>query len=574
MSLNEKTLKKAQLTFRSREKLDSRDFKTWYHRDDVQRLVGKIFSPNDETLNPIVFFDGLFDQNPLGQMMQITADWLKLSGKKYQPIIFKPELAAVHYMAAILRIDTKGKPELLIFNPVGHVNRLDINSITKLGIDVISSTHQVQTSDKDGGPLVSCGPISVEFIKYALEHPEWIAALDEKFILPETLSELVKLDTDKYQEKIKAFRIQHDKLMGTIEDNQLETIEDDAAEFNRYLFQRLDIIQIIDALERKVIALKNLDIFDKDSKTITEHAATLQKLLLSKKPDFVLNLNSNDLDKIHVLILELKKQALEQNQLEQIKQITDSLEQIKENNTDYDLDWYEEYLIESDVSYVTDDEHSWGSDSQESSSDEEHLQEKDSEIENNLQKSDSKALSIDKEKPETIKDLSDKEIKTLKERSDSHLQKSSDEMAPLNILERASLSTTIQLPKQITTTHTTNFFTPSQKNADLNKRYDKLWDKTKSNSMNIRAVLADYTQDNSYFWLTVKAHLNRHHIEAVTNIIKKIDENGYYNDDDDAIVEDLYAIAKQVGFNKEGSLNRRIQFIEQERQNTLSHSYS
>ncbi|CEG57192.1 hypothetical protein [Legionella fallonii] len=58
---------------------------------------------------------------------------------------------------------------------------------TEQKIEIISSPKKIQTHEKDGGPLVSCGPLSIIFIEYIMSHPEYMEHLDKEFQLPEIL---------------------------------------------------------------------------------------------------------------------------------------------------------------------------------------------------------------------------------------------------------------------------------------------------------------------------------------------------------------------------------------------------
>lgn len=55
-------------------------------------------------------------------------------------------------------------------------------------IEIISSPKKIQTHEKDGGRLVSCGPLSIVFIEYVMSHPEYMECLDKEFHLPDVLN--------------------------------------------------------------------------------------------------------------------------------------------------------------------------------------------------------------------------------------------------------------------------------------------------------------------------------------------------------------------------------------------------
>ncbi len=59
---------------------------------------------------------------------------------------------------------------------------------TEKKIEIISSPKKIQTHEKDGGRLVSCGPISIVFIEYIMSHPEYMEGLDKEFHLPDILN--------------------------------------------------------------------------------------------------------------------------------------------------------------------------------------------------------------------------------------------------------------------------------------------------------------------------------------------------------------------------------------------------
>jgi hypothetical protein len=246
-------LTKAQDDFRNSEHKDSRLFNTWYANLDVQRIVWFIYQnelakkasalsqtelhpDQNPYLDPFVFFDGL-DAIPFDSVMAFCKEQLIQSSKNYFPIIFKPELGSAHYMAAILRKEPDGSVTFFLFNPLGYSDeetkkrakrRLNIPDTAEEvgGMKLIMSPHQIQSSVKDGGPLVSCGPITIEFIKHALQHPEWIDNLDEQFNLPAYLEQYKNDSQEHYKQRLEAVRSEHDQLLGKMPNEILESIED------------------------------------------------------------------------------------------------------------------------------------------------------------------------------------------------------------------------------------------------------------------------------------------------------------------------------------------------------------
>ena len=212
--------------------LSSLCFTTWYHPDDVQRIVWAIDRaiPASEKAayhKPHVFFDM---EPPLFEARMIYCrDALQQSkDKKYFPFIIKPEVGGAHFTAGILRKEDDGCIKLFFFNPLGYeghealntaqkrLKLIDINDID--GMQVICSQDKIQDLDKEGGGIVSCGPISVLFLQYALQHPEWVDSLDEAFRLPECLTSFLHHDQATYQQQLIAVRKRHFDLLENVSD--------------------------------------------------------------------------------------------------------------------------------------------------------------------------------------------------------------------------------------------------------------------------------------------------------------------------------------------------------------------
>jgi hypothetical protein len=226
---------KAQIIFENREDepgnaIDSRDFCTWYHHDDVQRLVWSgIPSEGDSSglLAPYVFFNGL-DNFSFDALMGFCRKRLESSDKTYFPFIITPELGGAHYFAGIVRKDDE-RTSLFLFNPVGSEkehNKLRLKLLSPDeagGMRLTLSKHPVQSIAKDGGTLVSCGPICVEFVRYAMQNPEWVARLDDDFRLPHKMQQLADQSSESYRAEIEKIRQSHHDLLGNIHDTQLDS---------------------------------------------------------------------------------------------------------------------------------------------------------------------------------------------------------------------------------------------------------------------------------------------------------------------------------------------------------------
>ncbi|CEK11261.1 hypothetical protein [Legionella hackeliae] len=230
------------------------DFKTWYHNEDVIRMLWALYQAlpkekKEDFLAPYVFFDtGGFVS--FDKLMTIAKRKFLLSNKLYFPFIIKPELGGAHYTAGIFRREADSKVTLFFFNPVGYPDeeakqrakkRLQLPEVNRVGgMDLVLCPYEVQTSDKDGGVLVSCGPISVEFVNYALNNPDWIASLDDKFQLPPHLVEYKSCSTEVYKLQVLQLRKEHYTLLQQVPDSELTNIEDDWAAINQYFLDSLD----------------------------------------------------------------------------------------------------------------------------------------------------------------------------------------------------------------------------------------------------------------------------------------------------------------------------------------------
>ncbi|KTD32033.1 hypothetical protein [Legionella israelensis] len=233
----------AQERFANRDGEDSRTFDCWYHNDDVQWLVWRSFQKistekKHQMHAPYVFFDGAYDiESYLEYCKQALID----SGKTFFPFIFKPELGSAHYMCGIIRKNSDGSCTLFLFNPTGYKHdtlspeefahkRLGLKEDNKIaGMNLVVSSHVVQNPEFEkeiehgtGSILVSCGPISIAFMQYAMNHPDWVKDLDSSFSLPEELQELTELDKNTYRERILELRLAHFELLGQIKDEDYD----------------------------------------------------------------------------------------------------------------------------------------------------------------------------------------------------------------------------------------------------------------------------------------------------------------------------------------------------------------
>ncbi|WP_419419038.1 hypothetical protein ACNVED_10845 [Legionella sp. D16C41] len=238
---------------------DGRNFNTWYHIDDAQRLIWKYFNDlkekpvqgtsqlvKDLTLPPYVSFDA-YELNVIN-FFTILINYFQQpehQQKRYLPFMGKLEIGGAHYIAGMLRRNAEGELDLIIFNPVGisKANRIG-NELAKLDqtslkiANIISSPHPIQSTaeDKDNGALVSCGPICVEFLHMALANLDWLAKLDLNFDLP---AEFIKPLQQNYQETIKQYRLKHAQLLEQVTDNDLVSLDNDYTSINNYMWNGL-----------------------------------------------------------------------------------------------------------------------------------------------------------------------------------------------------------------------------------------------------------------------------------------------------------------------------------------------
>jgi Ran GTPase-activating protein (RanGAP) involved in mRNA processing and transport len=258
-------LSNAQDYFRTNEGQDSRLFNTWYANLDVQRIVWFIYQEElakkatllaqdtldpsqNPYLDPFVFFDGL-ESFSFNEVMTLSKKLLLDSNKSYFPIIFKPELGSAHYMSGILRKELDGSFTFFLFNPLGYPDeeakkraqsRLELPSTTEVGgMKLIMCPYEIQSLSKDEGSLVSCGPLCIQFIEYALQHPEWITNLNEQFDLPEELMHYTKDSPPQYKAGVETLRAAHDELLGKIPNDALDEIDNFYAPMTQYFIDGL-----------------------------------------------------------------------------------------------------------------------------------------------------------------------------------------------------------------------------------------------------------------------------------------------------------------------------------------------
>ncbi|STX52056.1 Uncharacterised protein [Legionella busanensis] len=224
---------------------DGRDFKTWYHIDDAQRLVWKYYndikdnfpfgtnqSIKDVMLPPYVSFDD--DRLNVVNFFSVLINFFQQAENQHKvffPFMVKPETGGAHYIAGFLRRNPKGQVDIIIFNPIGlskhdrigtELAKLDKDSLNIANI--ISSPHTIQSTEKDNGPLVSCGPICVEFLRIAMSNLDWLTMLDKDFKLPPDL--LAPLQ-EEYQEIIQKYRLKHDQLLTQVTETDLDQLDED-----------------------------------------------------------------------------------------------------------------------------------------------------------------------------------------------------------------------------------------------------------------------------------------------------------------------------------------------------------
>lgn len=130
---------------------------------------------------------------------------------------------------------------------------------TEKKIEIISSSKQLQTHEKDGGPLVSCGPLSLAFIQYVMRNPEYMAKLDKEFHLPKFL-DIKKDEVLRYKELVMSLRREHYKVLDTVADKDSE-LNDGAVDLS-YLEVTNLILNSRDREEPKID--KDLDLWPED----------------------------------------------------------------------------------------------------------------------------------------------------------------------------------------------------------------------------------------------------------------------------------------------------------------------
>ncbi|QRN03260.1 hypothetical protein GH742_04910 [Legionella sp. MW5194] len=225
---------------------DCREFNTWYDNEDVKRIAWTLFThlPESKTkalfLPPQVMFDGIYSRD-IGEVLNAAADWLRKAPEevRYFPFLFKPELAGAHYMAGVfVKVAALGM-KLVLFNPAGQIKHLNLTKLDKL-ISVHASPHALQTAKKDGGKLVSCGPLSLYFLEYVLTNPNWLETVDETFVLPESLARFN--DEETYKDNILKLRNDHDTLLQTMADADLDKVVEFYEPFDAELLSALDIL--------------------------------------------------------------------------------------------------------------------------------------------------------------------------------------------------------------------------------------------------------------------------------------------------------------------------------------------
>lgn len=250
---------KATDEFRKRDDGDGRQFHCWYHNDDVKRISWALFTRLPAKtralfLQPQVMFDGIY-QRDIGDILNIAANWFRKTPEavRYFPFIFKPELGGVHYMAGVfVKVAALGM-KLVLFNPAGHIKHINIDRLDKL-IDVQISPHALQTAKKDGGKLVSCGPLSLYFLEYILNNPDWLEGLDKKFILPEDLNRFNEEST--YKDNVLKLRQAHDLLLQTVSDEDVKRVEVFYEPFDDML---LNAFEVLDKIRNRERLLDSLD---------------------------------------------------------------------------------------------------------------------------------------------------------------------------------------------------------------------------------------------------------------------------------------------------------------------------
>ena len=253
---------KAQNDFISRvdgcdnQVLDSREFSTWYHPDDIYRIAYQTYKnqlqDNEIHIHLPVMVLGS-ESHGFEDKMAFCLEYLQFSEKQILPFMIAPEIGAVHFMSGFIRInqtDDKPYPEIFLFNPTGYTKlsaskRLSIQNMDSVANMVMHvSSLQIQTIDKDqvenqkSPSLVSCGPISLMFIEYILKNPNYALQLDDSFELPIQISQLGTMDKMEYQQTVNIQRQVHYELLGRMSDEILDEVDGFHYDFTEQFFNQ------------------------------------------------------------------------------------------------------------------------------------------------------------------------------------------------------------------------------------------------------------------------------------------------------------------------------------------------
>ncbi|PJD94275.1 MAG: hypothetical protein CK424_00165 [Legionella sp.] len=225
---------RAQKEFSSRDGQDSREFNTWYHNEDVQRLIWQMYQnlsqyQKNRFHKPYVFYDGLDATTTLDKLLSICHDTLSNSDLKYLPFIVKP-MNSAHYYAGFVH---KNPNYIYIFDPLGSRIKnskfrdfFHVSSSDKIrDLHLIVSSESVQNKAYEDR-LASCGPLCVEFLNYIMQNPDAIPLdLFPSSIIPEQFDRLIKCDKDTYEAEIMAIRNEHYSYLGHLSNTQLSSQE-------------------------------------------------------------------------------------------------------------------------------------------------------------------------------------------------------------------------------------------------------------------------------------------------------------------------------------------------------------
>ncbi len=227
------------------------DFHVWYHDDDVSRMLWTLYQKNKNkiekvALKPFAFMGMVQSEGwySFANFMGLAKEALLAEEKRYFPFIIKPDPLNAHFCAGLIVQNTGDeKATLFLFNPFG-IDKQNIEAYKKkltikdendfMGMKVVFSSHVIQDVKKERESLSSCGPLCIEFIRCALESPEWINSLDHSFQLPETLMAYTIDDPDAYKNRILGVRKEHDKLLAEIDESTLEDVDNFHAPNNEY----------------------------------------------------------------------------------------------------------------------------------------------------------------------------------------------------------------------------------------------------------------------------------------------------------------------------------------------------